>query len=162
MLMAQYYWIPFWAWWHSIIGSFLTRTAFVGSNGCSSGRKVNSLYSFCESLQITSLHSFFPVVWASGVGSRRPMSVEVRWLGGHTRTRRAAWGISRLAYCLWGPYFLTCQSPTLENCFDLVHVSNLFFFGGGWQGRRTSHVPPSLPPPLIFKVKFTIFVTLPS
>ena len=25
--------------------------------------------------------------------------------------------------------------------------SNFFFFGGGWQGRRTSHVPPSLPPP---------------
>ena len=34
----------------------------------------------------------------------------------------------------------------------------IFFFGGrGWQGRRTSHVPPSLPPTLIFK----IFVTLP-
>ena len=34
--------------------------------------------------------------------------------------------------------------------------------GGGWQGRRTSHVPPSLPPPLIFKARFKIFVTLPS
>ena len=32
--------------------------------------------------------------------------------------------------------------------------------GGGWQGLRTSHVPPSLPPPLIFKPKFKIFVTL--
>ena len=32
----------------------------------------------------------------------------------------------------------------------------------GWEGRRTSHVPPSLPPPLIFKPKFKIFVTLPS
>ena len=29
----------------------------------------------------------------------------------------------------------------LEN--DLVHVSNFW----GWQGRRTSHVPPFLPPP---------------
>ena len=35
-----------------------------------------------------------------------------------------------------------------------VHVPN---FGGGWQGRRTSHVPPSLPPPLIFKAKLKIF-----
>ena len=33
---------------------------------------------------------------------------------------------------------------------------------GGWQGRRTSHVPPSLPPPLIFKAKLKIFVTPPS
>ena len=33
---------------------------------------------------------------------------------------------------------------------------------GGWQGRRTLRVPPSLPPPLIFKPKFKIFVTLPS
>ena len=33
---------------------------------------------------------------------------------------------------------------------------------GGWQGQRTSQVPPSLPPPLIFKAKFKIFVTLPS
>ena len=32
----------------------------------------------------------------------------------------------------------------------------------GWQDRRTSHVPPSLPPPLIFKAKLKIFVTLPS
>ena len=33
-----------------------------------------------------------------------------------------------------------------------------------WQGRRTSHayVPPSLPPPLIFKAMVKIFVTLPS
>ena len=38
-----------------------------------------------------------------------------------------------------------------------------FFLGGrGWQGRRTSHVPPSLPPLLISKAKFKIFVTLPS
>ena len=42
-----------------------------------------------------------------------------------------------------------------------VHVP-IFFFFGGWQGRRTSHVPPSLPPPLIFKAKFKIFVTLPT
>ena len=33
---------------------------------------------------------------------------------------------------------------------------------GGWQGRRALHVPPSLPPPLIFKAKLKIFVTLPS
>ena len=33
---------------------------------------------------------------------------------------------------------------------------------GGWQGQRTSHMPPSLPPPLIFKARFEIFVTLPS
>ena len=33
--------------------------------------------------------------------------------------------------------------------------------GEGWQGRRTSYVSPSLPPPLIFKAKFQIFVTLP-
>ena len=33
---------------------------------------------------------------------------------------------------------------------------------GEWQGRRTSHLPPSLPPPLIFKAKLKIFVTLPS
>ena len=32
----------------------------------------------------------------------------------------------------------------------------------GWQGRRISHVPPSLPPPLIFKAKFKMFVTLSS
>ena len=32
----------------------------------------------------------------------------------------------------------------------------------GCQGRRTSYVPPSLPPPLIFKAKFETFVTLPS
>ena len=38
----------------------------------------------------------------------------------------------------------------------------IFFFGGGWQGRRTSHLPPFLPPPLIFKTKLKIFVTLPS
>ena len=37
-----------------------------------------------------------------------------------------------------------------------VHVPNF------WGGRRTSHVPPSLPPPLIFKAKLKIFVTLPS
>ena len=36
------------------------------------------------------------------------------------------------------------------------------FWGRGWQGRRTSQVPPSLPPPLIFKAKFKFFVTLPS
>ena len=41
---------------------------------------------------------------------------------------------------------------------ELVHVPNL----GGWQGRRTSHVPPSPPPRLIFKAKFKFFVTLPS
>ena len=35
-----------------------------------------------------------------------------------------------------------------------------FWGGEGWQGRRTSLVPPSLPPPLIFKRKFKIFVTL--
>ena len=40
----------------------------------------------------------------------------------------------------------------------LVHVPNF----GGWQGRRTSYVPPSPPPPLIFKPKFKFFVTLPS
>ena len=34
--------------------------------------------------------------------------------------------------------------------------------GGGWQGRKTSHVPPSLPLPFIFKAKFKIFVTPPS
>ena len=33
---------------------------------------------------------------------------------------------------------------------------------GGWQGRGTSHLPPSLPPPLIFTAKSEIFVTLPS
>ena len=32
----------------------------------------------------------------------------------------------------------------------------------GWQGRRTSHVPPSLQPPLIFKPKVKSFATLPS
>ena len=45
--------------------------------------------------------------------------------------------------------------PTKFELAALVHVSNF----GGWQGRRTSHVPPSLPPPLIFKPKFKIFVT---
>ena len=33
---------------------------------------------------------------------------------------------------------------------------------GGWQGRRTSLLPPSLPPSLIFKAKIKLFVTLPS
>ena len=44
--------------------------------------------------------------------------------------------------------------PTIGCTFQIL--------GGRWQGQRTSHVPPSLPPPLIFKPKFNIFVTLPS
>ena len=36
-----------------------------------------------------------------------------------------------------------------------------FFGGGRGQDRRTSHMPPSLQSPLIFKAKFKIFVILP-
>ena len=39
----------------------------------------------------------------------------------------------------------------------LVDFSN-FLGGGGWQGRRTSYVTPSIPPSLIFKAKFKLFV----
>ena len=36
----------------------------------------------------------------------------------------------------------------------LENTSGARFKFWGWQGQRTSHVPPSLPPPLIFKPKF--------
>ena len=46
-----------------------------------------------------------------------------------------------LANKKWGP-----SPSTLIQIYKQC-ASSKFFFLGGWQGRRTSHVPPSLPPP---------------
>ena len=53
-----------------------------------------------------------------------------------------------------------CSDKLAKQDTPKVHVS-IFFWGGGWQGRMTSYVPPFLPPPLIFKTKFKIFSPYP-
>ena len=49
--------------------------------------------------------------------------------------------------------------PSLTTSYRPMCTSQIL---RGCQGRRTSHVPPSLPPSLIFKEKLEIFITLPS
>ena len=51
----------------------------------------------------------------------------------------------------------------ISQCFKRIKGPNKCTFQilGGWQGRRTSHLPPSLPPPLIFKAKLKILSPYP-
>ena len=62
-------------------------------------------------------------------------------------------------WILLSPPSLSSDPATPQN---LARARCTFQILGGWQGRRTLHVSPSLPPPLILKAKLKIFVTLPS
>ena len=52
------------------------------------------------------------------------------------------------AFSILCEVFYSIEEVTLS----IVHVSIFFLGGGGWQGRKTLHVPPSLPP-LDFQAK---------
>ena len=56
---------------------------------------------------------------------------------------------------------LARQNSSFRTFYNMISTEYTFQILEGRQGRRTSHVPPSLPPPLIFKAKFKIFVTSP-
>ena len=54
-------------------------------------------------------------------------------------------------------YFRSYQPTTSQGGGKHPRPRCTFQIFGRWQGRRTSQVPPSLPPPLIFKAKFKHF-----
>ena len=80
------------------------------------------------------------------------------WRFGDWRThayREGCLGISRFVYCLWGPYFHTCQSPTLQNCFGQV-MHNL----GNRVALIFSSLDFSIPQSLVQTLEFGIVLTL--
>ena len=81
-LMAQYYWLfPEKDCLHWLQPEILS---------CHSSHKINSLFSFCESLRTTCLHSFFSC-WVSIRVDSETQVCGGSVVRGHTRTRRAAW-----------------------------------------------------------------------
>ena len=64
-------------------------------------------------------------------------------------------GISVFSYCLWGPYFHTCQSTTLLNCFFQV-MRNL----GNRVALTFSSLDFSIPQSLLQTLEFGTVLTL--
>ena len=84
------------------------------------GHKIYSLYNFCGPLQSTCLHSFSPSCVGIGSMALGDPDLGDSVTGGTYAYLEGCLGISGCTYCLWGPYFHTCQSPTSQNCFGQV------------------------------------------
>ena len=86
------------------------------------------------------------------------------WGGGEIRVPEGLlWAVSGFAYCLWSPYFHTCQSPTLQNCFGQVmhNLGNrvaLFLLFSLIFSSLDFSIPQSLVQTLEFGIVFTLAI----
>ena len=79
-------------------------------------------------------------------------------IGGNIRVPGGLlWAVSGFVYCLWGPYFHTCQSPTLQNCFGQV-MHNLGNRGALIFSSLDFSIPQSLVQTLEFGIVFTLAI----
>ena len=136
MLMDLCYGISFPTDWHSIMGPFRSRLPSLNS----SLAFLSQTYSWCG-LRVLVNYLLTPccctVVWASGFGSVTQV-LEVSVIGGTYAYPVGCLGVSRFAYCLWGPYFHRYRSPTLPKLFwsgdayfgnqDSTYISYLHVF----------------------------------